>query len=272
MWLITNFGFFSVVEKPDDKNKGTLTVRSRVKSDLDLLRDRYLPGMTKVLVNAGSDYKYRAKVSRDDLAIAASEMIRDIDYGNFKNSVGKIQGKDRVGVYHKIWDVLYALQTDDFEAPIAGGNDKGVGGAPVSPGSSYGGVLFNKEGQVLLVEPNGHYDNTVWTWPKGKPDSNETVGEAALREVLEETGYDATILSKLPGEWKGTIGQTEYFLMKPLGPQGPFQNETASTKWVDPLQAPQFISQTTKTTARERDLEVLTVAVEAYTKLDPQGS
>jgi hypothetical protein len=92
MWLITSFGSFSVVEEPDDKGKGTLTVQSRVKSDLELLRDSYLPDMTTVLANAGPDHKYRAKVSRDALAIAASEMIRDIDYGNFKNSVGKNRG------------------------------------------------------------------------------------------------------------------------------------------------------------------------------------
>ena len=28
MWLITNFGFFSVVEKPEDQGADTLTVRA----------------------------------------------------------------------------------------------------------------------------------------------------------------------------------------------------------------------------------------------------
>jgi hypothetical protein len=35
MWLLTPFGFFSVVNKPGDPH---LTVRSRVRADLDALR------------------------------------------------------------------------------------------------------------------------------------------------------------------------------------------------------------------------------------------
>ena len=41
MWLITNFGFFSVVEKPDDPKLGTLTVRSRVLEDLESVKEQY---------------------------------------------------------------------------------------------------------------------------------------------------------------------------------------------------------------------------------------
>ena len=40
MWAITNFGFFSIVEKPDDEQKRTLTIRARVKADLENLRDK----------------------------------------------------------------------------------------------------------------------------------------------------------------------------------------------------------------------------------------
>jgi hypothetical protein len=44
MWLITSIGFFSVVQKPGDKQNSTLTVRSRVRSDLAALKQHYLPG------------------------------------------------------------------------------------------------------------------------------------------------------------------------------------------------------------------------------------
>jgi len=43
MWLITNFGFFSVVQKPGDD---MLTVRSRVKADLEELQNRYIPNLS----------------------------------------------------------------------------------------------------------------------------------------------------------------------------------------------------------------------------------
>ena len=37
MWLVTNFGFFSVVQKKDDD---ILTVRARARGDLETLKER----------------------------------------------------------------------------------------------------------------------------------------------------------------------------------------------------------------------------------------
>lgn len=43
MWLFTTFGFFSIIEK----EKGdVLTVRARVRADLDRLRECYLPSLS----------------------------------------------------------------------------------------------------------------------------------------------------------------------------------------------------------------------------------
>lgn len=46
-----------------------------------------------------------------------------------------------------------------------------------------GGVVTNKEGKVLFI-----YRNDKWDLPKGKLDKGETIPEAAIREVEEETG------------------------------------------------------------------------------------
>ena len=46
-----------------------------------------------------------------------------------------------------------------------------------------GGVVTNKEGKVLFI-----YRNEKWDLPKGKLDKGESIEEAALREVTEETG------------------------------------------------------------------------------------
>jgi hypothetical protein len=37
MWVITIIGFYSSVEKPEDRDHGTLTVRARVREDLEIL-------------------------------------------------------------------------------------------------------------------------------------------------------------------------------------------------------------------------------------------
>jgi hypothetical protein len=92
MWLITNFGFFSIVEKSEDKGNDTLTVRARVRADLEELGKRYLPGMGAIVEHGGTDYPYRATASRAELAIAVLHATLDIDYSNFKSSVAKAQG------------------------------------------------------------------------------------------------------------------------------------------------------------------------------------
>ena len=61
-----------------------------------------------------------------------------------------------------------------------------------------GGVV-ERDGLVLVVH-RPKYDD--WTFPKGKLDPGETEAEAALREVLEETGFRCEL-----GE---QVGTTEY--------------------------------------------------------------
>ena len=46
-----------------------------------------------------------------------------------------------------------------------------------------GGVVQNSNGEILLIHRRG-----FWDLPKGKLDDNETIEEAAIREVEEETG------------------------------------------------------------------------------------
>ena len=53
-----------------------------------------------------------------------------------------------------------------------------------------GGVVVGDDGRVLLVH-RPRYDD--WTLPKGKLDPGESFAEAALREVLEETGLSCTL-------------------------------------------------------------------------------
>ncbi len=106
MWLITTIGFFSVVQKP---SSDVLTVRARVKKDLDTLREKYLPNLSTTITNTGSDYPYRATVRHVDFAEALSAIAKDIDYGNFKSHVAQAMGLRRAHLYHKIWRDLKEL-------------------------------------------------------------------------------------------------------------------------------------------------------------------
>src|SRR5215831_12988983 len=96
---------------------------------------------------------------------------------------------------------------------------------------AYGGVVINSRGQVLLREPAGHYKGDVWTFAKGRPHPNESPEQTALREVLEETGYQAEITGKIPGSFDGKRTSNEYFLMRPIDDAGPFDTETWAIRW-----------------------------------------
>jgi 8-oxo-dGTP pyrophosphatase MutT (NUDIX family) len=60
-----------------------------------------------------------------------------------------------------------------------------------------GGIVIDNETgtpRVLLVHRPSYDD---WSFPKGKLDLGETIEEAALREVREETGLECRIIRKL---------------------------------------------------------------------------
>jgi len=107
MWIFTTFGFFSVVQKP-----GTdyLTIRSRTRDDLDALRARYLPTLSKTITGGGTDYPFRATVAHDELADAMVEIVRDVTYANFKSEVQHAAGEHRAHVYGRVWTELLALE------------------------------------------------------------------------------------------------------------------------------------------------------------------
>jgi len=87
-----------------------------------------------------------------------------------------------------------------------------------------GGIVIDERTgsrRVLLVH-RPQYDD--WSFPKGKLDSGETIAEAALREVQEETGLLCRIVKQqavdryLYQTKKGRIQQkvVHYFLMEPI--------------------------------------------------------
>jgi 8-oxo-dGTP pyrophosphatase MutT (NUDIX family) len=119
MWIMTTIGFFSIVQKPEDKRDDTLTIRSRVKSDLIALRDQYLPNLDAIVAYSGTDYQYRARAPRNDVSAALQKLIQAIDYDNFKNAVASRQDYNRASLYGKVWSTLYKLSEKQGEPLIS---------------------------------------------------------------------------------------------------------------------------------------------------------
>lgn len=110
MWLLTPIGFFSVVQKPDDIQAQTLTVRARVRSDLEALKTTYLPELGQIQESAANDYRFRAIASQAALVQAMARLVQGLDYSNFKDEVARRQGHARADLYHEVWSALYRLQ------------------------------------------------------------------------------------------------------------------------------------------------------------------
>lgn len=105
MWVFTNRGFYSVVQDANDP--GMLVVRARAKGDLIALRD-FIPSL-RIVVLPNRDYEFRAYVERIEWEAALVELVEDIDYSNFKDSVTAKQGKTRHDIYLRVWSAMLAV-------------------------------------------------------------------------------------------------------------------------------------------------------------------
>ena len=94
------------------------------------------------------------------------------------------------------------------------------------------------------------------TWPKGRVDPGETIEQAAVREVREESGVIAAVRSELPVV-KTKKADRHYFLMHLVEDTGQYDhNETLQVRWVPFAAAKTLLT-------RERDLTVLNAAAKA---------
>ncbi len=59
------------------------------------------------------------------------------------------------------------------------------------------GCLIKKDGRYLLVQENQEAARGLWNLPAGHVDKGESLEQAAIREVQEETGFDVRLVSQL---------------------------------------------------------------------------
>lgn len=105
MWIFLNDAFFSIVEPRRQAPRcNDLLVRARTAGDIE----RHFPHY-EIQEDAGTDYAFRALVSRNHVANVIANQIGRIDYGNFKDSVPKSK-PGYLQALHAIWDVMSRLQ------------------------------------------------------------------------------------------------------------------------------------------------------------------
>lgn len=91
-------------------------------------------------------------------------------------------------------------------------------------------------GYEIAVIHRRRYDD--WTLPKGKLENGESWRDAALREVREETGYSANILSfagVMAYQTKGKQKVVRFWHMEAKGEPSPhLDEEVAEVVWLSP--------------------------------------
>ena len=104
---------------------------------------------------------------------------------------------------------------------------------------SAGGVVLRNQ-EVLLIRVSDAKGRAIWSFPKGRLDAGETPAEAALREVLEETGWRCTIEADLSTTeyWFQREGRrfrktVVWFKMSPIEQAGVPDGEAEDVQWVD---------------------------------------
>lgn len=100
MWIFLTEGFLSIVQ--DRKDPRRLLVRARTRSHLESVFPK-----AEVQLTEKADYRFRASVSREEVADRVREAVMDLSYGNFKDTI-------RDEAYHDacmgVWNEMCELQ------------------------------------------------------------------------------------------------------------------------------------------------------------------
>lgn len=100
MWIFLPNSFISIVQKPGDTD--TLTVRARIAGDIESLFPQ-----AAVEANKGTDYKYRARIPREQVAKVLHDQVMGLNWSNFK---GAVKDHKRHDAYMNVWRAMCAAQ------------------------------------------------------------------------------------------------------------------------------------------------------------------
>ena len=109
MWLATQHGFFSIVQKESD----LYFIRARVRQDLLNLKE--LVGLNVEIHEwPQADYRYRIMTDLESLLEVMVKMSMALDYLNFKERIYEREEQShKLGAYHGIWELMSDLQFDE---------------------------------------------------------------------------------------------------------------------------------------------------------------
>jgi ADP-ribose pyrophosphatase YjhB (NUDIX family) len=126
--------------------------------------------------------------------------------------------------------------------------------------TSAGCVIF-EQGKVWLIKPANAFGGYEYTFPKGRNNKGETLEVAAVRETLEETGLQVSIIQKLFTQTRSTSYTAWYLASRVGGNSKDFDPcEVEAVLLVTPCEAMKLLN-------TELDNEVLSIALAASSQV-----
>lgn len=215
MWIVSTNGFISLVQ--DRKNKDVLHVRARVADDISA----HFPDAT-IQVFHGADYRYRALISREEVAAKMFDMINEMSYtSHFKDVALRMAPKSaaRHTAYYGTWNAMANMQDyapystvsraeaakrPKVTTPFTGWDsewvprreDTSVGREEIITDSEL--ALFSEEEQQAVAE-NFRRDVTALTFREMEDYVDSLIASGKLKQT-DNTDWDAIDWDALPEE------------------------------------------------------------------------
>lgn len=113
MWICSQLGFFSIVQKLP----GEYHIRGRVRTDMaDLCRA--LGWSEEVILDTFGDYRFRIIATQEQVAAAMAAFGDSIDYSNFKSRIAALpRQREKMAAYHELWNGMVRIQDQSAEGP-----------------------------------------------------------------------------------------------------------------------------------------------------------
>ena len=106
MWMVTPLGAFSFRCTPADLRNGTLTIESKVRSDLEALMAAVLPSACPIVEVLSKSRGYMVRCGRGEVALALATLAMDLNYDNFVEKFTDQQGSSRTEGNEPLWQAI----------------------------------------------------------------------------------------------------------------------------------------------------------------------
>lgn len=113
MWLMTQYGFYSVVKHRDETDR--YLVRARVKNDLKNLLELVQLDV-EIHESPSADYPYRIFITSEQLITVLEWLGKTVNYDNFKSRIHRLPDQqDKGDAYLKVWSALNSLNEPNHQ-------------------------------------------------------------------------------------------------------------------------------------------------------------